>query len=210
MKDRLTRPGNAGCALARRVSGSQDRWTALWHAAGTAGARGPLLALVQEQHRRNFDLWHEEDKARAPDATAARIAAVKRNIDRLNQQRNDLIEQLDEHIGGTLAARKLRPRPGASWNSETPGAVIDRLSILSLKIYHMREQSRRQDAGAEHRSKCRARLVLLRQQRRDLAAALAELFADLWAGRKQMKLYRQFKMYNDPALNPAIYRAKGP
>jgi hypothetical protein len=204
------RRGGAGHRLARGIAYRQDRCTEMWHAAETVTARDPLLALAQEQHRRNFDLWHEEDKARAPDATDAQIAAVKRNIDRLNQQRNDLTEKLDEHIGAKVAALGVRLRPGAGWNSETPGCVIDRLSILSLKIRHMREQCKRKDAAAEHICKCRARLAVLRQQRRDLVRALGELLADLFAGRKQMKLYRQFKRYTDPQLNPRIYLAKRP
>ena len=205
MKDRRIRPGGEGRRLARRIAQVQDRCTEMWHGAGTAATRDPLLALAQEQHRRNFDLWHEEDKARAPDATDARIAAVKRNIDRLNQQRNDLTERLDEHLGARVAALGARLRPGAGWNSETAGCVIDRLSILSLKVRHMREQCKRKDAAAEHTGKCRARLAVLRQQRQDLLLALGELLEDLFAGRKQMKLYRQFKMYNDPQLNPEIY-----
>jgi len=194
--------------MARRIAVRQSRCTDLWHGTGTLATRDALLALVQEEHRRNFELWHEEDKARAPDATDAQIAAVKRSIDRLNQQRNDLIEKLDEQLRAELAAPKVRVRPGAGWNSETPGAVIDRLSILSLKICHMREQCQRKDASPEHACRCRSRLAVLRQQRQDLALALGELLNDLFAGRKQMKLYRQFKMYNDPQLNPAIYGAK--
>ena len=208
MKDRRSRPGGEGHRLARRIAQGQDRCTEMWHAVGTVTARDPLLALAQEQHRRNYDLWHEEDKARAPDATDAQIAAVKRNIDRLNQQRNDLTEKLDEHIGAKVAALGARLRPGAGWNSETAGCVIDRLSILSLKMRHMREQCKRRDAAVAHTGKCRARLAVLRQQRQDLILALGELLDDLFAGRKQMKLYRQFKMYNDPSLNPEIYGAR--
>lgn len=208
MKARRASPEEEGRRIARGIAASQQRCTEMWHAAGRVTTRDPLLALVQEQHRRNFDLWHEEDKARAPDATDAQIAAVKRKIDKLNQLRNDLIEKLDEHICAGLAAQGVRLRPGAGWNSETPGGVIDRLSILSLKVHHMGEQCQRRDAAAEHTAKCRARLAVLRRQRHDLVLALGELLADLLAGRKQMKLYRQFKMYNDPNLNPAIYGAK--
>ncbi|MCY3022328.1 MAG: DUF4254 domain-containing protein [Planctomycetota bacterium] len=206
--------------LARRIVRHQDRWTVELHVRGTAcrsvnehgqdarATTGPFLALVGEEHRRNFALWHEEDKARAPDATDAEVARVKRNIDRFNQQRNDLIERLDEQIAGMLEARHVRARPGAPWNSETPGSIIDRLSILSLKVHHMREQTERKGVAAEHVRKSRARLAVLRRQRADLAAALRELLTDLLAGRKQMKLYRQFKMYNDPSMNPAIYGAR--
>jgi hypothetical protein len=94
------------------------------------------------------------------------------------------------------------------WNSETPGSVVDRLSILSLKVYHMREQTERLDATKEHIQKCRQRLEVLTRQHEDLTAALQLLLEDVFAGRKQMKVYRQFKMYNDPDANPAIYGAK--
>lgn len=194
--------------MARRIAQAQACWTELWHGAGADAAREPLLALAQEEHRRNFELWHEEDKARAPRATAEQLAQVKRNIDGLNQQRNDLIERLDDCIREELAARKVRVRRGARWNSETPGSIVDRLSILSLRTCHMAEQCEREDGGAEHVRRCRARLAVLARQRRDLLRALEELLADLFTGRKQMKVYRQFKMYNDPSLNPAIYGAQ--
>ena len=193
--------------LARAIARSQTQWTALWHASTPEAATQAFLAVVKEQHRRNFELWHEEDKARAPDATDAQLAAVKRSIDRLNQQRNDLIEELDECIHGGLQSLRRCATKGAPWNSETPGSIVDRLSILSLKVFHMEEQASRRGAGPEHIRKARARLAVLRRQRRDLARALEELLAELFAGRKQMKLYRQFKMYNDPAMNPAIYGA---
>ena len=102
-----------------------------------------LLGIVCQQFSFNFRLWHEEDIARSPDADDSRIAQVKRNIDRLNQQRNDWIEKIDDHFSETLAARGVTPRPGAGLNTETPGSVIDRLSILALRIYHMEEQIRR-------------------------------------------------------------------
>ena len=168
-----------------------------------------LMALVQDEHRRNFDLWHEEDKARAPDANDAQIAAVKRSIDKLNQQRNDLIEKLDEFLFSELQARKIVPGASAPWNSETPGSVIDRLSILSLKVFHMREQAERLDAAPAHIQKCRERLSVLTRQHEDLTNALQALLSDLFAGRKQMKVYRQYKMYNDPDANPEIYKNKG-
>ena len=194
--------------LGQKISSCQSIWTQLWH--GTDGERriDALLSLVQDEHRRNFDLWHEEDKARAPDATEAQIAQVKRNIDKLNQQRNDLIEKLDEFLYGELQARSVKPAAGAQWNSETPGSVIDRLSILSLKVFHMLEQSERLDATPEHIQKSRERLKVLTRQHEDLTTALQNLLEELFAGRKQMKIYRQFKMYNDPDSNPAIYGAK--
>jgi chromosome segregation ATPase len=162
----------------------------------------------EQQHRRNFDLWHEEDKARDPAATDHQIAVVKRAIDSFNQQRNDLIEKLDDFIYATLQRQKIAPAPDAPWNSETPGSIIDKLSIMSLKVFHMREQTERLDAAPEHIQKCRTRLATLTQQRDDLTTALQTLLNDLFSATKQMKLYRQFKMYNDPDSNPKIYGAK--
>ena len=134
------------------------------------------------------------------------IATVKRAIDKLNQQRNDLIEKLDEAI---LAKVSLTvPDPATEViNSGTPGSIVDRISIMSLKVYHMDEDSHRDDIDPEHRERSLHRLAVLKLQRYDLNAALGELLADYLAGRKRMKLYKQFKMYNDPALNPELYRS---
>lgn len=183
----------------------QTDWTERWHhAAQNIADTASLMGIICEQHRRNFDLWHEEDKARAPDASDVQVANVKRAIDRLNQERNDLIERIDEALLAALPATN----PEVPWNTETPGAIIDRLSILALKIYHMQEQTERRDVTQEHRSQCQEKLRVLKLQRDDLIIALRQLLADLAAGRKQLKRYRQFKMYNDPTLNPAIYQAK--
>ena len=194
--------------LAKKIASCQTIWTQVWHGVGTENPSDPFFTLIQEEHRRNFNLWHEEDKARAPDATAAQIATVKRNIDKLNQERNDLIEKLDEYIFHELQAAKMKAKPAAPWNSETPGSVIDRLSILSLKVFHMREQSERLDVDPAHIQKSRDRLKVLTQQHADLTVALQNLLDDLYAGRKQMKIYRQFKMYNDPDTTPEIYKKK--
>src|SRR5947209_5018666 len=115
--------------VAQKIASCQSIWTALWHGVEEQPASAPLLALVQQQHRRNFQLWHEEDKARDPQATDAQIAAVKRAIDGFNQQRNDLIEKLDDYIFETLTGLKITPLPSKPWNSETPGSIIDKLSI---------------------------------------------------------------------------------
>lgn len=194
--------------LGQKISGCQNIWTQVWHGGESEIPPDPLLALAQQQHRKNFDLWHEEDKARAPEVADSQIATVKRAIDKLNQQRNDLIEKLDEFIWGQLQLRKIEPRKDAAWNSETPGSVIDRLSIISLKVFHMREQTERLDATKDHLAKCKDRLAVLLRQQEDLATALQRLLNDLFSGEKEMKIYRQFKMYNDPSLNPAIYGAK--
>jgi len=195
--------------LAETIAGWQHRWTNLWH--GEHDNRLPstdMARRVYEQHKRNFDLWHEEDKARNPGAADAEIAAVKRRIDKLNQERNNYIETLDEAFLTMLMQRQVLPPPDARWNSETPGSIVDRLSILSLKVYHMQEQEDRADASEDHREKCKAKRVTLEHQREDLAIALQELINDLFAGKRKMKIYRQYKMYNDPALNPEIYKHK--
>jgi hypothetical protein len=159
------------------------------------------MELALSQHRANFDLWHEEDKARDPHATNAEIAAVKHAIDRLNQQRNDLVEKIDESLL-VLAGEQ---NPGAPLHSETPGMMIDRLSILALKIYHTREEARRETATEVHRARNAARLTVLEEQRRDLAECLNDLWNEVIAGTRRFKLYRQMKMYNDPELNPMVY-----
>ncbi len=181
--------------------------TTLWHQQEIDNPYSDLLRLVCEQHRYNYLLWHEEDIARSPDVGDQRVAAVKRAIDKYNQQRNDAIEQVDDYLKRQLESRGIAALPGAKWNTETPGQAIDRLSILALRIYHMQEQLERADVDAEHRSKVRGKLEILDTQHADLCAALAELLADIFAGRKQLKLYRQFKMYNDPTLNPYLYQS---
>ena len=152
------------------------------------------------QHRANFELWHEEDKARAPEAADAEIARVKQAIDGLNQRRNDLVEKMDLWL-----MERLEQDAAAPLHSETPGLMIDRLSILALKIYHTREEAHRRSATEEHRLRNVERLALLEEQREDLAGCLDALWAEVLQGTRRFKLYRQMKMYNDPELNPAVY-----
>ncbi len=160
-----------------------------------------LGSLILAQHRANFDLWHEEDDARSPDASDARIAEVKHAIDRLNQQRNDLVEQIDQLLL-TLAGTQ---NDAAPLHSETPGLIIDRLSILALKIYHTAEEATRASATEAHRERNQQRLAVLEQQRTDLAACLDALWTEVLSGQRRFRLYRQMKMYNDPDLNPVLY-----
>jgi hypothetical protein len=152
-------------------------------------------------------LWHEEDIARSPDVGDDRIAAVKRAIDRYNQQRNDWIEKIDEELIRELAAASVLPRTDARINTETPGAAIDRLSIMALRIYHLEEQAERENADPAHLQTVEQRLERCREQHADLSRSLAELLADIFSGRKILKVYRQMKMYNDPSMNPYLYRA---
>jgi len=191
----------------RTITDLQRTTVEQWHRTEPNNPYDGFLHLVCEQHQRNYLLWHQEDIARSPDVTDQEIAGVKRQIDRLNQQRNDLIEKIDIGLINQLEAWGARPRPGARLNTETPGSVIDRLSILALRIYHMEEQLTRDDVDDEHLSMVRAKLEILQEQLRDLSGSLIELLDDIVAGRKRLKVYRQFKMYNDPKLNPYLYTA---
>jgi hypothetical protein len=186
----------------------QDQLTQSWHSTPDLIDNPPdqWLALVARQHRANFDLWHIEDEARTPNASDAQLADVKRRIDSTNQHRNDLAEELDRTLLDWLAPQKL-PHEKAPLHSESPGLIIDRLSILALKIYHTREEAERPDASTEHAERNHARLLILEEQRTDLARCLDILWREAMAGSRRFKLYRQLKMYNDPTLNPAIYRS---
>jgi hypothetical protein len=193
-----------------------DELTERWHREAIETWRPPTgpdaawTALVARQHLANFELWHTEDAARAPNATDADLARVKRRIDETNQRRNDLSEQMDRALLEALAAQALPnsalPNPDAPLHSESPGLIIDRLSILALKIFHTREEIARINAPEGHAERNRERLAILIEQRSDLADCLNALWAETLAGRRHFKLYRQLKMYNDPALNPAVYR----
>jgi hypothetical protein len=168
-------------------------------------ATSDWLTSLALHHRANFDLWHIEDEARVPRASDAELADVKRRVDQTNQLRNDLAEELDRILLGYLETMDL-PNPKAALHSESPGLIVDRLSILALKIYHTREETDRADAPEGHIARNRERLSILEEQRADLAACLDELWRQTLAGTRRFKLYRQLKMYNDPTLNPAIYR----
>ena len=163
-------------------------------------------SLVSRQHYVNFELWHQEDKARDPDAPDSKIAAVKRAIDVLNQRRNDMIEQMDQYLLTVLQKNNIQYNSDAEMNSETPGSIIDRLSINALKIYHMDEEIQRADVEDEHRKKCSGKLSVLNDQRNDLKKSLETLLADLNNGKKRLKVYQQMKMYNDENLNPILYQ----
>jgi hypothetical protein len=183
---------------ARRVAEFQD---------GKGGApASELWRAIEDNHRHNRLLWDEEDLARRRSVPDSEIARNKRAIDAYNQKRNDAIERIDEILFSGLS--KAGMKEDSRLNSETPGAIIDRLSILSLKIHHMRLQAERGDVDRAHIESCRAKLERLIEQRSDLAACLDRLLGECTRGEARFKIYRQFKMYNDPALNPAIYGEK--
>jgi hypothetical protein len=186
-----------------------DRCITFWHTdPGDFAVPGVFCnPIALELAYRNYLLWHEEDKARRTDVDDSTIAAVKRAIDKLNQQRNDLIEKLDELILAEMMSSVSAPATEAI-NSETPGSIVDRISIMSLKVYHMAEDCQRSDIGDEHRQRSLQRLDVLKLQRHDLCSALEQLMTEYRDGLKQMRLYKQFKMYNDPALNPEVYRVR--
>ena len=148
--------------------------------------------------------WHREDIIRKPDIDLALALQIKRNIDRDNQERVDLVEHIEDVIAAEL--KDVKVLPDATINTETPGWAIDRLSILALKIYHMRIETNRSDAGEDHIRNCKRKLNILLEQKADMFTSIDQLLDDLAAGKKKMKLYKQMKMYNDPHLNPVLYQ----
>ena len=192
----------------------QTAATTAWHeaqpeepACTDAGTLENLRNLVLREHLCNFKLWHVEDQARRRDVPEAFIADCKRRIDLLNQQRNDSIEAVDACFCAGLVGRL--PAGGSPRrNTETVGMAIDRISILALKIYHMEEQTRRTDSTPVHREACGRKLELLQKQRETLIRSLMELIDEYGAGQKTPDMYYQFKMYNDPSLNPELHKRR--
>ncbi len=150
--------------------------------------------------------WHLEDIIRDPKIDATEALLIKRRIDRSNQDRTDLVEEIDAYLRNKYSDVKVKP--DARINTESPAWAIDRLSILALKIYHMKEQTLRTDASPEHIEKCQAKLNVLLQQQVDLSTAIDQLLEDIANGDKYMKVYKQMKMYNDPSTNPVLYANK--
>lgn len=172
-----------------------------WHQRPYNPSQNGFLQLVEENHYCNFELWHEEDRARRDDKGYQFVYQAKRNIDGWNQKRNDLIEKMDRCLVESLPDMS----HGVPMNSETPGMIIDRLSILTLKAYHMKEEAQRESAQRSQRDRCTEKLDIIRRQHADLFEALKLLMADVMKGKRGFQVYSQFKMYNDPALNPELY-----
>lgn len=147
--------------------------------------------------------WHSEDIIRDPNINPEAALVLKRRIDKSNQDRTDLVELIDSYFLDKY--KDVTPVEGATINTESPAWAIDRLSILALKIYHMRKEVERTDTTPEHHAQCEKKLNVLLEQKKDLSTAIDQLIADIEAGRKYMKVYKQMKMYNDPALNPVLY-----
>ena len=148
--------------------------------------------------------WHFEDIIRDPEIDPVEALALKRRIDKSNQDRTDLVEQIDSYFRELY--KEVKVDTDARINTESPAWALDRLSILALKIYHMKEQAERTDATPEHVAKCKAKLSVLLEQQKDLSTAIDQLLEDIAAGRKYMKVYRQMKMYNDVDTNPVLYK----
>lgn len=167
---------------------------------------GSIEAELMQKNWIDTVQWHLEDIIRDPNIDPVAALKLKRRIDKSNQDRTDLVEKIDSYFRQKYAS--VKPLPNATINTESPAWAIDRLSILALKIYHMREEAQRTDAGAEHTARCQAKLDVLLEQRRDLSMAIGQLLDDIAAGRKYMKVYRQMKMYNDTDTNPVLYGGK--
>lgn len=148
--------------------------------------------------------WHLEDIIRLPEINPTEALQIKRRIDKSNQDRTDMVEKMDDYFLDQF--KSVTPKPSAKINSETPAWLLDRMSILLLKIYHMKEQTERKDASAEHIAKCKAKLDVLTEQRSDMQLAFDQLMEDIRTGDRKMKVYRQMKMYNDASLNPMLYQ----
>jgi hypothetical protein len=173
-----------------------------WKNAGIHHHHQGFLQLIEENHAYNYRLWHAEDSARRDDMGYEFVYHAKREIDTYNQQRNNRMEAMDEWLYQALQPLK----PGACpVNSESPGMMIDRLSILALKHYHMALQTKRDDITEQHRSNCAAKVVVIEQQLLQLKQCLDALIEEVIAKKRTFRVYHQFKMYNDPSLNPELY-----
>lgn len=192
----------------RTITNLQQETVARWHQQDIDNPFEGFLASVCTQHSFNYQLWHEEDIARSPSVSDAEIARVKRSIDGFNQQRNDWIEKVDDQVAALMHEQQVHVAESATLNTETPGSAIDRLSIMSLRLYHLREQLERADVDQTHIESVERKIHACLLQQSELARSLQQLINDLFAGQKRHLTYRQFKMYNDPTLNPYLYDQK--
>lgn len=168
--------------------------------------KGSLEQLLYSKNWIDTVQWHLEDIVRDPEIAPEKGLAIKRRIDKSNQNRTDLVEQIDDALLDEF--REVTPAEDARLNTESPAWAIDRLSILALKVYHMSEQAERTDIAEELKDKNSFKLNVLKVQKEDLSLAIDQLLEDLASGRRRAKVYRQMKMYNDPELNPFLYRRK--
>ena len=162
-----------------------------------------IAALLYRKNWIDTVQWHLEDIIRSPTISPAELVIIKRRIDQSNQDRTDTVEKIDSWFFDQF--RGITPKPQARMNSETPAWLLDRMSILQLKLYHFREQANRPDVSDEHRQKASHKLTVLTEQEADLAQCFDELLDDIRHGNRYMKVYHQMKMYNDPTLNPVLY-----
>ncbi len=175
-----------------------------WKSSGLVMSHSHFLALVEENHAFNYQLWHAEDRARREDMGYEFVYRAKREIDHCNQQRNNRMEAIDEWLYDALQPASPADCPV---HSETPGMMIDRLSILALKAYHMKLQSERHDVNELHRQNCQRKWQLIVAQQNQLLDCLQQLIDAVKAKARTFRIYHQFKMYNDPTLNPQLYKA---
>ena len=189
-----------------RAIGDYHRWDDVDHPIENPYEPGSLEHLLYHKNWIDTVQWHLEDIIRDPQIDPVAALAIKRRIDKSNQDRTDMVEYIDSYLLDKY--KDVEPRPDARLNAETPAWAIDRLSILAMKIYHMACEAERADVGDAHRAACRKKLDVLLAQQVDLSGAIEELIGDIEAGRKYMKTYKQMKMYNDPALNPVLYGQK--
>lgn len=168
---------------------------------------GSFSSLLYTKNWIDTVQWHLEDIIRKPDIDPSDGILIKRRIDRSNQDRTDTVEKIDDFF--LEAFKNVKYLPEARMNSETPAWLLDRMSILLLKIYHMKEQTVRKDVTAEHLAKCRDKLMTLEEQKEDMRQAFDELIEDILSGTRRFKVYRQMKMYNDATLNPMLYQTSG-
>lgn len=182
----------------------QKERVAEWHTEVKLSATELPWTAIEENHQFNFLLWHEEDIARVKNIPDARIVEAKRNIDHYNQMRNNAMEKIDEWVLNYLRVNEIKQAD--KMHSETPGMMVDRLSIMALKEYHTQEEVERDDASPEHKAKCEARVNTLKEQISDLKTCLGDVLNQISQGELRFKVYRQLKMYNDPSLNPQLYK----